>query len=270
METIGAFVVLLYFATTALAAIFLRTNIWISKRWISPSLLARCSIYALSNGLACLLLLLLLGGAINLYTHLTGQTMHYRQPPAINLAIVLLAPIPLAAWFTRKALRWLRSTAEKAIRKERVLYRSWGITPPLRLKPGTAMPASFRQNDFSRIDLNDDEMVREIARTHWQAINDATASRGDVTSVLAAQAKFLGPHLKELPPQQAEHIRHIYHEAGAPHAREHSRINDTLRDQESQLKERRTYFLGNMRRNTIMLAWAFLIAVILRLIILFT
>lgn len=270
MDKFGAYIAVLYMLGAGLAAASIRWRTFSDPSWITPSLLRRSLAYALCNGVSCVLLVLLIRGSAALYTYWTGQTFNYPHDPAINLALLLLAPVPLATWFTTMLLGWLHSSATSAARYDTVRHRKNGLTPPLRLNPGTALPAQFRSHDFSSVDLSDDEMVRELAHTHWRAINDAAASHGDATPALTARAQLLEAHLGSLPAQQAERIRGIYETASMPHAAELTRITAEHRKQRKQRLQRRAFTLRNIRRNTWLLIAVIGVASILRLIWLFS
>lgn len=265
MEQVGAYIILIYIAGTLLGFGHLRWNLS-SKHWIAPTLVDRALTYALCNGIACVVMMLIIQSGNSLYTHWTGNTVAYRQHQALTIALVLLAPVPLAVWLTAVTLRRLRATAVEAARASAVHDRRTGFRPPLRLKPGTALPTTFRSQDFSRIDTNDDEVIREVARSHWQAINDTAASHGDIAPMLAAQARFLESHAASLPAEQAAHVHRIYEEASIPHAAELSRIADAQSTQAEELQARRNQRLKNTRWTVLLLSGVIIGAIILKVI----
>lgn len=270
MEKLGAYIVLFYMLATALAVASLRRRTFSAPRWIAPSWWDLSIVYAICNAVSCVLLMFIHKGTDILYTYWTAQIIDYRQYPTINLTLLLLAPIPLATWFTTVVLRWLRSSAITAARRETVRNRRWGLAPALRLDHGTTLPVQFRSHDFTRIDLSDDDVVREVARSQWQAIIDNAAGHGDMAAALTAQEQFLDVHLKSLPRQQAERIRSIYQDASMPHAGELKRITTEHRKQTEQRQERRAYTLRNIRQNTWLFVAAIAVAIILRVIWLFS
>ncbi|HEX7991301.1 MAG TPA: hypothetical protein VF513_14210, partial [Stenotrophomonas sp.] len=100
MDKFAAYIILFYMLSAGLAGASIRWRSFSDPDWIAPSLLRRSLAYALCNGVSCFVLLLLLMGSTALYTYWTGQTIRYPRDPAINLALLLLAPVPLAIWFT--------------------------------------------------------------------------------------------------------------------------------------------------------------------------
>jgi hypothetical protein len=153
-------------------------------------------------------------------------------PPELGL---LLGPIPLAVpiWFG--LLRVMRWTS----RRERRLGRRLGLLPR---NTSAARPPELRSRarDFNSLDLRDPEIVRELARRHWQEINHALACDGDPSVAADAQRQFLDEFVATLAPELRTRVSDAYMQESEHHLREFARLSALQRDRvQEQLDLRR-------------------------------
>jgi len=64
-------------------------------------------------------------------------------------------------------------------------------------------------------DPNDPGMVRALARKHWEALNVAVATKGNIHPATQLQMKFFDEYLPSLPPDLAKRVLEIYSEESA-------------------------------------------------------
>ncbi len=77
-----------------------------------------------------------------------------------------------------------------------------------------------------QVDPNDPELIRELAKKHWDMINTAFAANGDLTKASRPQFDFLDKYIPSLPPDVAKNVLEIYSEESAKHAAQMERIGD--------------------------------------------
>jgi len=77
-----------------------------------------------------------------------------------------------------------------------------------------------------QVDPNDPELIRELAKKHWDLINTALATDGDFTKASQPQIDFLDKYIPSLPPDVAKKVFEIYSEESAKHAAQMERIGD--------------------------------------------
>lgn len=208
----------------------------------------RALAYALCNAVAGFLILLLLSAMAAAYGHWTeGAALPFL--PAKNsfplLLWLLLCPILPATGLLALMVRVQRS----ALRQERNTLRKNGVLPPVRLRPDTPLMDVSRGSDFGKVDLRDEEMVRELARGHWKAISHAMSTHGNVIEAAARQSEFLDKHLSTLEPALAKRVKEVYMEAGTPFLEEMARVEEVQQEQAEELLARREVFLRNVKRN---------------------
>lgn len=214
--------------------------------------------YAYCNLFSFLVSPALLGALSKPYLWLGGPTPSIRGT-AWSGVLLAVGPVPLALVLFHLLLRyqrWSRQQIMKGLRKS-------GVLPPIAPLPGTPLPVSYRADGFDALDLHDDEIVRELARSHWRAINHAAASNGDVDAAHEAQCRFLDQHLPRLDAALASHVRDVYVNASVEPSRELARIAALKNEQALHLLERRKRFL----RNSVILAIASIALAILGLIL---
>ncbi len=204
--------------------------------------------YALCNAVAGFLILLLLSAMTGAYGYWSkGAALPFL--PAKNslplLPWLLLCPILPATGLLVLMVHVQRS----ALQQERNTLRKNGVLPPVRLRPDTPLMDVSRGSGFDKVDLHDEEMVRELARGHWKAIARAMAAHGNVTEAAARQSGFLDKHLSTIEPALARHVKEIYVEAGTPFLEEMARVAKVQRGQEEELLSRRESFMRNAKRN---------------------
>lgn len=226
------------------------------RRWFN-----RILGYAYCNFLSCMFSPVIIGALVKPYRWLGGPTLSIRDTPWSS-ALLVVGPIPLALVFFHFLLRFQRSRRRRTIK---ALRRS-GLLPPIVPLPGTPSPVPYRAHDFGALDLHDDDIVRELARTHWQAINHAAASSGDVDAALQAQHRFLDTHVPCLDPALAAHVREVYADASVAPARELARIASLKKEQAVDMLHRRKRFL----QNSLILSIVSILLAILGLIMRFT
>lgn len=213
--------------------------------------------YAYCNLLSCLVSPALLGALSKLYLWLGGPTLSIRGT-ALSGVFLMAGPVPLALVFFHLLVRyqrWSRRQRMKGLRKS-------GLLPPIAPASGTPVPVSYRGDGFDALDLHDDEIVRELARGHWQAINHAAASNGDVDAAHEAQSRFLDEHLPRLDAALALHVRDVYIDASVEPSRELARIAALKNEQALDLLERRKRYL---RKSVILIITLAILSLISRL-----
>jgi hypothetical protein len=82
-----------------------------------------------------------------------------------------------------------------------------------------------------QVDPNDPELIRELAKKHWDLINTALATDGDFTIASQPQIDFLDKYIPSLPPDLAKKVFEIYSEESAKHAAQMERIGDNKLEQ---------------------------------------
>lgn len=216
--------------------------------------------YAYANFISCLFSPLLFGALAKTHAWLGGPAPQIRD--TVWSGVLLIAgPVPLAVAIFRFLLRCQRRSRRRTLK---VLRRN-GVLPPIVPLPGTPSPIPYRADGFDALDLRDDEIVRELARSHWQAINHAVASNGDADAAHAAQFRFLDQHLAQLDPVLAKHVRDVYVGASVEPSRELARIASLKREQARDLRDRRENFLRHSLILSIVAAVLALLGLILRL-----
>ncbi|WP_355606756.1 hypothetical protein RZV17_01785 [Xanthomonas cannabis] len=76
------------------------------------------------------------------------------------------------------------------------------------------------------IDPNDPELVREIARKHWAAINHAAAAGGDLAAAYRPQEEFLDKYIPSLPPDVAKIVSDAYTQESVAELAQFARITE--------------------------------------------
>ncbi|WP_394001990.1 hypothetical protein ACF3M1_15035 [Luteimonas sp. WGS1318] len=76
------------------------------------------------------------------------------------------------------------------------------------------------------MDRNDPELVREIARKHWEAINHAAATGGDLAAAYRPQEEFLDRYIPSLPPDIAKNVSDAYTQESVAHLAQFARITE--------------------------------------------
>lgn len=218
--------------------------------------IARLLGYAVCNLAACLVLLLLVDPLKALWTALGGTTPTIPPESPWRLALLLLAPIPFALAFFSLLLRFNRWI----YRNRRGSLRRAGLVPEPRVRPDTPPMASYRATNFSTLDLQDDEIVRELARGHWQAMQHAVASGADVTVAQTAQRRFLDEHLAKLEPAVAAHAREVYTAASVAPSREMARVSALQLDKTAAMLKRRK----RVRRNYVFIVLLLFVSIIVK------
>lgn len=161
--------------------------------------------------------------------------------------VLLLAPLPLAIVLYGGLVRFLRWGA----RRERSTARRLGLLPPIRQRP-VAPASDTGKPDFRHMDINDPELVRELARRHWNDINHAVASEGDLASAGDAQRRFLDEYVPTLAPDTAKAVTEVYAQESVAHAAELSRITRmkaAQAERQAEIKKRmarNAYLLGGI------------------------
>ncbi|MDI9239637.1 hypothetical protein QLQ15_12055 [Lysobacter sp. LF1] len=139
--------------------------------------------------------------------------------------VLLLGPMPLAVLFYLGATRMMRAGQ----RRERSLQRRLGLLPTF--VPGRPPPeVRSRGGDFKAIDVHDPEMVRELARRHWQELNHALASNGDPSQADLAQRAFLDAFVPTLAPELRAKVHDAYMQESEEHLKEFARLSALRRD----------------------------------------
>lgn len=197
--------------------------------------LSRFFAYGFCNLLSCFISLALYGAFFD-----SGK---FAMP---HLAL-LLGPVPLAVLFYL-GLTW---TMRAANRRERSTLRKLGLAAPLAPAP-TPPDVRSRATDFGRLDLHDPEIVREVARRHWQEINHALASDSDVTHAHDAQRQFLDTYVPTLEPALAARVSDLYMQESAIHLKEFARLSGKKRDRVVEHAQRTL----RMARSTLILTVA--------------
>lgn len=211
-------------------------------------ILNRALAYALCNAVAGFLILLLLSAMTGAYGYWSKGAALPFLPAKDSLPLLLwllLCPILPATGLLALMIRMQRSM----LRQERNTLRKNGVLPPVRLRPDTPLMDVSRSSGFDKVDLHDEEMVRELARGHWKAISNAMATHGNVTEAAARQSGFLDKHLSTLDPALAKRVKEIYAETGTPFLEEMARVAKVQREQADDLLSRRELFLRNAKRN---------------------
>lgn len=103
---------------------------------------------------------------------------------------------------------------------------------------------------YDNIDANDPEIIREIARKHWDAINTALASGGDIALASEPQMKFLESYIPSLPPETSKFVFEVYSAESVKHAELAKRISSR---QLSKVKDH-VVLVSRIKRNTIIFA----------------
>lgn len=183
--------------------------------------------------------------------------------------IVLSLPGALVSFhFALKLLRW-------GDRRKIKTRRAMGYhVPPARDFRAVPAPATFaRDVPGSRmheakvspsqgVDTGDRELIREAARKHWQAINDAAAAKGDLNAAAGAQARFFD-FIDSLPKEEARRVMEVYSEASVPHAAEMARIAERQTDEIKAQVDLRARAARNARTLVLILGGIYVVAKLL-------
>lgn len=216
--------------------------------------------YAYANIVSCFATLVLVRLIWITYDYLGGPALPAVQRGTIwPLIIVLVGPIPLAVVVFNLLLRGQRRRSRNATRD----LRRAGLLPQPTLRPGTPPTTPFRASNFEHLNLADDDVVRELARGHWQAINGALATNADVAPAHEAQKAFLDEFLPRLPTAEAERIRAVYSEDSGQQLKEMARIAKRKNEELASLLTRRQRY---MRRYVVITLIA-CVLVLLRLLL---
>lgn len=196
----------------------------------------RFALYCASNLASCFLSPALYAAFVDLESRPKAQSP--------DLVALLLGPVPLAVLFYLGLARFLRG----ALRRERKYERILGLRPPLR---PTASPDSVRSRsgDFAQLDLSDPQIVRELARRHWEEINHGLASNRDAAKAEAGQRQFLDGFVPTLEPALAARVNELYMEETALHLKGFARLSAIQRDRALERAER----LRRYNRNALIL-----------------
>lgn len=111
------------------------------------------------------------------------------------------------------------------------------------------------------IDRNDPELVREIARNHWQAINHAAATGGDLAAAYRPQEEFLDKYIPSLPPDVAKMVSDAYTRESVVHLAQFARITEgqTNKIKDAAITAKRT------KTNTIVFAVVMVVLLFLKI-----
>lgn len=88
-------------------------------------------------------------------------------------------------------------------------YSSATAMLPASLPPVPPMRIAMDE-DTKRLDPNDDEAVRTLARKHWGAIQAAIEGRGDINEANIASTAVFDLYVPSLPPDVGRRVRDIY------------------------------------------------------------
>ena len=115
---------------------------------------------------------------------------------------------------------------------------------------------------YRRIDASDPEMIREIARKHWEAINTALTSGGDVDRAFQPQKDFLEKYIPSLPPELAKLVAAAYSAESTKHAAEAKRISEHQLDK----ARHRAVVSSRIKRNTIVFSAVMVLLLVAKVI----
>jgi len=150
-----------------------------------------------------------------------------------DMVVLVLGPLPLAVLFYVVSAKILRGRLRYELKTERIL----GLRPPLR-PASSPEPVRSRSGEFTTLDLDDPQIVRELARRHWEEINHGLASNRDAAGAGAAQREFLDGFVPTLEPARAARVKELYVEESALHLKEFARLSGIQRDRALERAER--------------------------------
>lgn len=211
-----------------------------------------CFWYALS--------LLLTAAAFGLMSDLAPMQALLQSLGVLKPVLLFIAAIPLAllgCWLDYRLTAWGSPRKRNARRK--LGLPGWQVPP--RPNPGARLHVAFATSlpplpgnvsaAEPALDPGDPELVRELARKHWDAINFAIASNGDVAGVHARQSAFLDGLDERLDGEDAARVRAIYSQESVAHARTMASVSarrDALLLEQATLRSR-------VHRNLKILGW---------------
>ncbi len=154
--------------------------------------------------------------------------------------------------------------ASAAIRaqRRRLGYRGYQVpvkldAPPVPVAfPTAASPAKKQLRHPDPEPLRDPELVRETARKHWDAINFALASGGDMEAAIRHQQRFLDAAQKELSAEAWTELLEAYSGESEVHARRMAAIGSR------QAEEREVQRLRRKREKRLLLGFLVLMTAI--------
>ncbi|PPU19393.1 hypothetical protein [Xanthomonas arboricola] len=85
-------------------------------------------------------------------------------------------------------------------------YEQWPKPPAI----PAWVPAQPRLGGFEKIDLQDDALVQELARSHWNVMHEALMRDAPLYDAYCLQRAFLNNHLLQVEPQLAESASKTY------------------------------------------------------------
>lgn len=114
----------------------------------------------------------------------------------------------------------------------------------------------------NQIDINDPDMIREIARKHWEAINLAIATDGNLEIASRPQMEFLEHYLPSLPADTAKAVLDIYSNESLKHAAEAKRISAIQLEKAKQ----KAALAARVKRNALLISGLMVLLLIGKLI----
>jgi hypothetical protein len=111
------------------------------------------------------------------------------------------------------------------------------------------------------IDKNAPELVREIARKHWEAINDAAATGGDIAAAYRPQEEFLDKYIPSLPHDVAKIVSDAYTQESVAHLAQFARIAE---EQTNKIKAA-AITAKRIKTNTIVFAVVMVVLLLLKI-----
>lgn len=179
------------------------------------------------------------------------------KPPVLGGGLLFFtAPLPVAVLFfrlDRTLARW--SGARIRAGRRRLGLRGYRVpveleAPPIPVAFATeATQAQAPVRTISGPDMPDLELVREVAQKHWDAINFALASGGDVAAAQLRQQRFLDDAERELPAGSMAQLREVYATESATHA---ARMAGIARRQ-VEVREQQEFLRARARTNAVII-----------------
>ena len=172
--------------------------------------------------------LLLTSAAFGSLSELAPMQALLRSLGLFKPVLLFIASIPLALlgyWLDYRVTAW--GSPRKRAARRKLGLPGWQVPPPpnpdarLHVAVAISRPSLAGSAPAAEppLDPGDPELVRELARKHWDAINFAIAANGDVADAHARQSAFLDNLDERLGSQDAERVREIYSQESVAHAR---------------------------------------------------
>lgn len=132
------------------------------------------------------------------------------SPEWVRAMTPLAYPVPLAIvfyWIGAKFKRTFVASSTSAVPP----VSSMPPMPVVRSVPACSPPVRVEMDeDTKRLDPDDDEAIRTLARKHWAALQAASAGQGSLDDASGAMLAVLDRYVPSLPPAVGRRVCDIY------------------------------------------------------------